>query len=169
MKRTTILALVTGALAVAPAAFCQVTDTGTSALGVTVGPEASLTAVTANTSLTGDTKFGARTGTTNYTYKIRTTQSTGTGSITVEVTTFGAGGPAVSDLSYTCAGAASGSPCSSSTGASTSAGTNVATFGPDAHSQDSGDSGSVSWNLVDRTAIKTGTYTSTATFTISAS
>jgi len=170
MKRTTILALVTGALAVAPAAFCQSTDTGSTTLDITVGPEASLTVGTGTTTLSAsDTKFGDRTGTTNFTYKIRTTQSGGTGSITVKVTAFAANGPAVSDLSYTCTVAASGTGCSSSTVASTSAGTNVASFGQDAHSSDAGDSGSVSWTLLDKTAVKTGNYTSTATFTISAS
>jgi len=160
-----ILALATAALALAPAAFCQ--DTGTSTLSATYGAEASFSASFSGTTLNASAKFGGYSGTTNFNYKIRTTQSSGSGAITVQVTAFGTGGPAVADLSYTCTDTASGTPCST-TGASTSSATNVVTFGPDAHSADAGDAGSVSWALVDRPSIKTGTYTSTATFSISA-
>src|SRR5512141_1579795 len=100
MKWNMSLALAITALAIAPMAF----GADVSVLGVTVGPEASFTAVDATTSMTkADTAFGAYTGTTNFTYKIRTTLSGGSGSITVLVTAFsGTGGPAVSDLAYTC-------------------------------------------------------------------
>ena len=83
MKRNRSLALAITALAIAPMAF----GADVSILGVTVGPEASFTAVDASTSMTkADTAFGAYTGTTNFTYKIRTTLSGGSGSITVLVT-----------------------------------------------------------------------------------
>jgi hypothetical protein len=166
MKRQIVLALA-AALALTPAAFCN--DTGTSSLGVTIGAEASFSAAFSATTLnhTG-TKFASFSGTTNFSYKVRTGQSGGSGAITVEVTDFATGGPAVADLSYTCSGASSGSPCSSSTAASSSSTTTVATFGEDAHSADAGDAGSVTWTLVDRTDTKTGVYSSTATFTISA-
>jgi hypothetical protein len=151
-------------LAIAPMAFgndCTV--------GVTVGPEATFTAVDATTSLTkGDSTFGAYGGTTNFTYKIRTTKSGGTGSITVLVTSFGTGGPAVSDLAYTCTSPTSGTACASSTAASTVTASPVVTFGADAHSTDTGDSGTAVWTLADRTGIQTGTYSSTATFTVAA-
>jgi len=163
-KRNLILSMAIAALSMVPAAFG-----GDSTLGVTVGPEASFTAVDASTTLSkGNTTFGAYGGTTNFTYKIRTTQSTGTGSITVLVTSFGTGGPEVSDLAYTCTAPSSGTPCSSSTAASTSTASNVVAFGADAHSADSGDSGTAVWTLADRTGIKTGSYSSTATFTIAA-
>ncbi|HUS05787.1 MAG TPA: hypothetical protein VMZ52_05815 [Bryobacteraceae bacterium] len=164
MKRTLLLSIATAALAIVPAAFAE-----TSTLGVTVAPEASFTTVAASTSLSkSDTTFGAYSGTTTFSYKIRSTQTTGTGSIAVQVSTFGTGGPAVSDLAYTCTAPSSGTPCSSSTAASTAAATSIVGFGADAHSADSGDSGTAVWTLQDRTAIKTGDYTSTATFTISA-
>jgi len=155
-----------GALAILPSAF----GADTSALNITVGPEATFASAFSATSLTAaDTKFGGFSGTTNFNYKIRTTQGSGTGSITVQVTAFGSDGPAVSDLSYTCTAPSSGTPCSSSTPASSATATSIVTFGADAHSADAGDSGSAVWSLVDRPQVKTGSYTSTATFTISAS
>ena len=162
-KRNLLIAIATAGLAMAPAAFAD-----TSTLGVTIAPEATFTAVSAATSLTkGDTTFGAFGGTTNFTFKIRTTVSGGTGSITVQVTTFGAGGPAIADLAYTCT-SASGTACASSTGASVGSATSVVSFGADAHSADAGDAGSTVWSLADRTGIQTGSYSSTATYTISA-
>lgn len=169
MKRT-ILALTIAALAVVPAAFSQSTDSGTSTLSVSVGPEAVFTSNTATTTFSGDTKFGAKAGTTNFTYSIRTTQSTGSGSVVVQLTAFGTNGPAMSDLTYGCTVVSPATGCGASgVAVSTSTGTSVATFSSDAHSADAGDSGSVSWTLVDKPTVKTGTYTSTATFTISAS
>jgi hypothetical protein len=165
MKRNLVLAFAAATLAFVPSAF----GVDASTLGVTVGPEASFTAVDATTTIQkGDTTFGGYSGTTNFTYKIRTTLSGGTGSIAVQVTTFGTGGPAVADLAYTCTALTSGTPCSSSTAASTSVASSVVSFGADAHSADAGDSGTAAWTLVDRTGIKTGSYSSTATFTVSA-
>jgi hypothetical protein len=156
------------ALSAAPAAFAASTDTGTTDLQVTVGPEASFSVGSGTTTLAAaDTKFGGYSGTTSFTYKIRTSQTTGTGSIVVQVTAFATGGPAIADLSYTCT-AASGTACATSTTASTSSGTNIVTFGADAHSADTGDAGSTAWALVDRPSVKTGSYDSTATYTISA-
>jgi hypothetical protein len=169
MKRN-VFTIAFAALAFAPAAFCQSTDTGTSILSISVGPEASFTSNTATATFAGDTKFGAKTSTSNFTYKIRTSQTSGTGTVTMLVTTFGTDGPALSDLTYGCTVVSPATGCgASSVAVSTSSGTNVANFGADAHSGDAGDSGSVSWTLVDKPTVKTGTYTSTATFTISAS
>jgi len=164
-KRSLLTVIATTTLALVPAAFGQ----NTSALNVTVGPEATFaSAFSATTMTAADSKFGGFGGTTAFTYKIRTSQSSGTGSITVQVSAFDTGGPAVSDLAYTCTAPSSGTPCSSSTAASTSVATSVVGFGADAHSADTGDAGSAVWALVDRTGVKTGSYSSTATFTISA-
>jgi hypothetical protein len=164
-KRSLFTAIATATLAMAPMAF----GADTSALNVTVGPEATFaSAFAASTFTAADTKFGGFGGTTSFTYKIRTSQSSGTGSITVQVSTFGTGGPAVADLAYTCTAPTSGTPCSASTAASTSVATSVVGFGADAHSADTGDAGTAVWALADRTNIKTGSYSSTATFTISA-
>jgi len=169
MKRT-LMTLAFSALALAPAAFCQVNDSGVSTLSINVGPEASFTSNTPTASFSGDTKFGAKTATSNFSYKIRTSQTTGSGSITVLVTAFGANGPALSDLTYGCSVVSPATGCGSSgVTVDTETGTSVATFNSDAHSANAGDSGSVNWTLVDRPDVKTGTYTSTATFTISAS
>ena len=81
----------------------------------------------------------------------------------------GTGAPDSStDLSYTCAGSAAGTGCSGSIAASESAGTDVRTFGADAHSADAGDSASVNWTLLNKPTHKTGSYTATVTLTISA-
>jgi hypothetical protein len=162
-KRNVLVVITISALASVSAAF----GADTSALSVTVAPEASFASVSAAALTKADTAFGDYSGTTSFTYKIRTSQTTGTGSITVAVVAFtGTGAPAVADLAYTCT-AASGTPCASSTAASTTA-TSVATFGADAHSADAGDAGTAAWTLVDRPQVKTGSYSSTATFTISA-
>ncbi len=120
------------------------------------------------TTLSGDSKFGARTGTTNFNYQVRTTQAGGSGSITLEVTAFAAGGPAMTDLTYGCSSGV-GTPCSSGHAVSTTAQTNVLTFGTDAHSADAGTSGTTAWTLVDKPTTVTGAYSSTVTYTISAS
>jgi len=166
MKRNLILALAVAALAIAPMAFGADTASKASTLGVTVLPEASFTAVDTATTLTkSDTLFGAYTGTTNFTYKIRTQAS---GTITVMVTAFGTDGPAVADLSFVNTAPTSGIPVTTSAVASTSIAGAVVGFGADAHSADTGDSGTSVWTLADRTGIKAGAYTSTATYTIAA-
>src|SRR5437773_727125 len=109
MKRSMIFAMAVAALGIAPAAFGL--DTGNSTLGVSVGAEASISVTSSTTLNAANTKFGGFSGTTNFTYKIRTTETGGSGSITVQVTAFGTGGPAIADLAYTCSGAASGTPC----------------------------------------------------------
>jgi len=158
--------------------------TATSALSVTVAPEAgiNIAAPTSLTEATGAGIFGSPyTGTTNFTYKVRTTKTGGAGTVTVKISTdfVGTGGPSVATpptagdaLTYSCTAAASGTPCSGSANtASTSAATGVITFGADAHSAGGGsasDAGSVTWSLTNDPVYKTGSYTATATFTISA-
>lgn len=179
LKTTTGLALLlaTGSIE----AFGQFAATGTTTLSVVVSAESAISITTSTTSLTeatGAGTFGSPyTGTTNFSYKVRSSQTGGGGSITVKITTdFPAGGPSVGSplagdaMTYTCTTASSATPCSSSVTASTSAATSVATFATNAHSaQGSSDAGSVSWSLPNDPAYKTGTYSATATFTISAS
>src|SRR5579872_2140584 len=128
MKKTLLLASV---LLLASSAFAQATATGTTNLKLTVANEANLSITTLNTTLgsVGST-FNDYTGTTNYVYQIRTTQSGGTGSITLQITTdFSAGGglPSVASpastgdaLTFTC-NAAVGSACATPQTASTTA------------------------------------------------
>src|SRR5260370_15679878 len=102
---------------------------------------------------------------------VRTLTSGGSGSVTALVTTAfsGAGAPTTADLSHVASNVGVGTANSTSTTASASTATNILTFGVDAHSSDSGDSGTIGWTLADRPTYKTGTYTTVVTLTISAS
>jgi hypothetical protein len=145
----------------------------------TTAAEAALT-VSSPTPLTAaGTVFNNYTGSTTLTYFIRTTLSTGSGSITLKVTTdfSPANGPSVTTpptagdaLKYTCGGAAPATPCTGSQTASTSASTPVVTFGADAHTTTtSGSTATTAWTLTNDPVYKTGSYSATVTFTISAS
>src|SRR5205823_4617080 len=142
-RRLAAAALILGAGAVS--AFGQTfAANGTTTLSVTVGAEASIAINTASTSLaTSGGLFADYTGTTNFTYKVRTGQSSGTGSIVLQITSDfgGTGGPKVASppstgdaLTYTCTVASSGTGCGSAQTASTTGTTNVATFGANARS-----------------------------------
>jgi hypothetical protein len=161
--------------------FGQFAATGTSALSVNVNAESAISVTTATTTLAEATGIGVLgapyTGITNFTYKVRTAQSGGSGSITVKITAdfSPAGGPSVGSplagdaLTYSCTAASSGTACTGPITASLSA-TNVVSFGAGAHSAQgvsAYDSGSVSWSLPNDAAYPTGGYSATATFTIS--
>ena len=164
-------------------AFGQFAATGTSAVAVAVSAESAISITTATTNLTeasGAGIFGAPfTGTTNFSYKLRTSQVGGAGTITVKITgDFAAGGPSVTTppagdaMTYACTGALPATPCTGPITALTTGATSVATFATDAHSTagtGSSSTGSVTWTLPNDPIYKTGTYTATATFTISAS
>jgi len=163
-------------------AFGQFAATGTTQVSVAVAAESAISITTSTTSLTeasGAGIFGAPfTGTTNFSYKVRTTKVGGAGTITVKITSdFAAGGPSVATpptgdaMTYACTTAASATPCVGPVTASTGGATSVATFATDAHSAagtGSSDAGTVVWTLPNDPIYKTGTYTATATFTISA-
>ena len=158
--------------------FAQFGPTGTTTLQVVVATEAAIQVDTATTNLISAGSFADFTGSTDYTYKIRTTQVGGTGAITVQITAdFGpAGGPSVAappspgdSLDYSCTAVAPASGCAGSLAASTVSATSVATFGADARSDLAGTAGnSVDWTLTNDPQYATGTYNATATFTISA-
>jgi hypothetical protein len=173
MKRY-ILAVACAVLALAGLAPAQ-----TTILAVAVGPEAALSVASATTSLaTTSTSFGNPfSGTTALTYTIRTSKTNGTGSITLQITAdfSGAGGPSVGTppsagdaLTYTCSVGAPGTPCSNTQTAATTKATAVGSFGAGASSAKAGNAASVAWALTDDPAYATGTYSATATFTISA-
>jgi hypothetical protein len=159
-------------------AFGQFAASGTTTLSVNVAAEASISITTATTTLSSTPGlFVDYTGTTAFLYKIRTTQSTGTGTVNVKITSdfAGAGGPSVltppsagDALTYSCTVAAPGTACTGPITALTTATTSVATFGADARSAKAGNSGSLAWTLTNDPVYQTGTYTATATFTISA-
>ena len=165
-----MLGLLSGALASAQTFGA----TGTTTLSLTVDVAAAIRIDTGTTNLTtaGGVFTNPYTGTTNFTYRIRTSKVSGTGTITLRVTSdfSPSGGPSVLGgdlLTYTCT-LASGTACIGSTTSSTTATTSVATFGTDAHSASAGDAGSTAWTLTNDARYQTGTYTATVTYTISA-
>jgi len=174
-----LVLLATLAALLVPCAFAQLGTTApTSTVSVTVGPEAGLTINTADAPLTtAGTNFSDYTGTTNFTYFIRTTQSGGTGNITLQVTGDFApsGGPSVANppstgdaLTYAVTAS---TPAVKATGTLTSskaAATAVASFGANARSAKTGNTGSTAWTLTNDPQYATGSYTATVTWTISA-
>ena len=89
MKKLTVLLVVT-ALALAPAAFAASNNSQsqTNTLSVAVAAEADLTINSPSTTLSSNAAiaFSPYTGTTTFSYHIRTSQSGGNGSLTVQVT-----------------------------------------------------------------------------------
>lgn len=172
-----LLSIVLFVLALTPAAFAA-TGTSANSMTLSVGAEASITIGSA-TALTGAGNFANYAGSTAFTYKIRTTPTSGSGNITVQVTTdfSPAGGPSVATpptagdaLTYTCSASGTSSPtaCASAMTASTTATTSVLTVGADAHSAFAGDTGSLAWTLTNDPKYKVGSYTATVTFTVTA-
>jgi hypothetical protein len=111
------------------------------------------------------------------TYFIRTSPTSGSGSIVLQVTTdfSPSGGPSVGTppttgdaLTYNCTVSSPGTACTGPLTAKTSGTTSVASFGADAHSALAGNTASVSWSLTNDPLYKVGTYNATVTFTISA-
>lgn len=151
--------------------------TGTTSVSVSIATEAALSVGTSTTALTqGGGQFSDFTGTTNLTYKVRTTKGSGSGTITAQVTAdFTGNGPSVGSpaagdsLAYTCTVASPGTACSGSQTALTSGSTPVASFGSNARSAKAGNSTSLNWTLTNDPQYETGTYSATVTFTISAS
>lgn len=169
-------------LLLAAGASAQFAATGNTTLSVNVGAEGSLRIDTATTTLaTTGAVFNDYTGATSFTYKIRTTTTTGSGTVTMQVTSdfSPAGGPSVASpptagdkLAYNCTivTPGSGSNCASSVTASTTSAQTVASFGAGKNSASAGTSGNtINWTLTNDPAYHTGTYSATVTFTISAS
>lgn len=155
------------------------TITGPTTMSVTIGAEATINILNGTTTLAGSGSFTNFTGITNLTYQVRTSAG-GSGNVTLRVTTdFNClGGPCITTpptagdtLTYTCTATGGSGPtaCSGSQTASTGGSTPVLTVGADKHSTfPGGDSSAVSWTLVNDPKYKTGSYSSTVTFTISA-
>jgi len=132
------------------------------------------------------TLFNSYTGAVTIQYRARTTAATGTGSITVKASTdfvCASGGPCITTpptagdaLTYTCTGATLGSNCAGTQTVSTGVGKNVVTAIPAAACTGGGspcstaDPNTVNLNfsLTDDPKYKTGSYSATLTFTISA-
>jgi uncharacterized cupredoxin-like copper-binding protein len=176
MKRTLLAAVVL--LLAASTAFAQFNTTSATTLTLTVAAEASIQADSSTALTTTGTIFNDYTGTTHFTYKVRTGSSVNTAGVTLKITSdFNpSSGPSVANsgttgdtLTYSCtATASSATACTGTQTSSTGTATSVATFAASAHSVKAGDSGSVAWDLVNDPAYAVGSYNATATFTISA-
>jgi hypothetical protein len=182
-----VLVLTTLALLLAtPAMFGQGSPTANASLSVTVGAEAGISVVS-TPAFTETGTFTDYTGTTTFTYWIRTgSGATSGGTITVYISTdFSTGGtnggpsvqhpPNVGDtLTYTTTMTApvegSATAVNGTAAYGSASATNVATFAKSTSSAKAGTTGNtVAWTLVDDPVYPAGTYTATATFTISAS
>ncbi|MGD0840585.1 MAG: hypothetical protein ABSA32_05445 [Candidatus Acidiferrales bacterium] len=118
------------------------------------------------------------TGTTSFTYFIRTGTVGGSGYIKLQVTSdfSPTGGPSVGTpiaagdtLRYACAISSPGTACSGFQVASVASQTPVGTFTTNAHTAANGSSASILWELTNDPLYQTGTYMATITYTISAS
>src|SRR5437660_9531792 len=85
-RRLTIAVILMAGLG-AVSAFGQFAASGTTTLSCTVATEASISITTTTTTLSSTPGlFVDYTGTTAFTYKIRTTEATGTGAVNVKIT-----------------------------------------------------------------------------------
>lgn len=152
-------------------------NTGNTILQVGVTAEAAIVVNTATTQLTTTgTVFNDYTGTTSFTYRVRTTRVGGSGTVTASIASDFAGaaggsGPSIAnnDLSYLSSTAGVGTGQTSAVTAQVGTATNILTFGANARSTRAGDNGQVNWTLVNDPQYETDTYTTTVVLTISAS
>jgi hypothetical protein len=170
------LLIVAAVVLIAATTASAQSNTGNTTLQVGVAAEAALTVNTSTTQLTTTgTVFNDYTGATSFTYKVRTTKSGGSGTVTASIASDFAGaasgvGPKIasSDLKYTSATTGVGTGNPSAVTALVGTATNVLTFGENTRSTQPGDSGAVNWTLVNNPQYETDTYTTTVVLTISA-
>jgi hypothetical protein len=121
--------------------------------------------------------FEAFTGTIMVQYKIRTTAATGNGFITLQAAgDFSpAGGPSIgsADLTYVCGGATIGNACSGVQTVKVGSQTSVVSLGAaictgEGCPGSDPNSATMTFTLVDSPLFKTGSYSTTLTFSISA-
>jgi len=163
------------------------TTIGTQTLILITQPDGLLFGIPSSLTLSkAGTVFQSYVGSITIQYRARTTAVIGTGSITVQASTdfvCASGGPCIGTpptpgdaLTYTCTGATLGSNCTGNQTVSTSVATSVVAAIPAAACTGGGipcsavDPNSVNLNfsLTDDPKYKTGTYSATLTFTISA-
>jgi hypothetical protein len=170
---------VAAVLVFAPAFLLGATGTTTQTLSAQIDAIGKLSVPASLNVTTAGTTFVAYSGALSVSYRARTTAATGSGSLTLKATAdfSPAGGPSISSgqLTYTCSAATLGAACSGTQTASTAAQTSVVTLGAGLCTGGGGSCSSVNPNTVQTTftlsnnpAFKTGTYSATLTFTISA-
>jgi hypothetical protein len=171
-----LLMVASTVLLAASVCYADNSNTGTSVLDLTVGNEAAIVVGT-TPAFTSVGIFGTYTTSTPFTYYIRTSQTSGTGSITVQFNSdwAGSGGPSITTpptagdyLSYVNTVSSPGTIGAAGNITALSSPYSVATFGANATSAISGNPGSVAWSLVNDPKYAQGSYSVTATFTISA-
>ena len=171
------MASVAKVLVFVPVFLLGATRTTTQTLSAQIDAIGKLSVPASLTVTSAGTTFAAYSGSLNVSYRARTTAGTGIGSLTMRATAdfSPAGGPSIASgqLSYTCSAATLGAACSGIQTASTASQTNVVTMGAGLCTGVS--CGSVDPNTVQSTftlsnnpAFKTGTYSATLMFTISA-
>jgi hypothetical protein len=174
MKKTLMVASLV--MLGAAISHAQITSQPTTTLNLTVGNEAAIVVGTTN-SFTTSTTFAAYLTSTPFTYYIRTSKSTGTGNISVQFDNDWAatGGPSIvapltsgDYLSYVNTVSNPGSASAAGNVTAVATAYPVATFGAGASSAIAGNTGSVAWSLVNDPKYAQGSYSVTATFTISA-
>ncbi len=170
---------VAAVLIFAPAFLFGATGTTTQTLSATIDAIGKVSVPSSLTLTSAGTTFVAYSGSLTVSYKTRTTAATGSGSLTLKATAdfSPAGGPSISSgqLTYTCSAASLGAACSGTQTVSTASPTNVVTLGAGVCTGGGGSCSSTNPNSVQSTftlsnnpAFKTGTYSATLTFTISA-
>ena len=166
--------------------LAQSTATTTQTLNATVVPLGGLVTLTSSLPLSKATSSsGSFTGSMSISYRARTTQGSGQGAITLKATSdfTPSGGPSITQpptamdtFKYVCSGATLGTACSGLQTISTSAATNVVTIGASTCTGGGAPCSSadpnmttVTFILTDDPKYKTGSYSATLTWTISAS
>ena len=174
-------------LAFFPGAAHSQTTLGTQTLHLTLQPDGLLYGFPNSLTLTHTgSLFNNYTGSVSIQYRARTTTGTGTGSITVKASTdfvCASGGPCIATpptagdaLTYTCTGATLGTNCTGSQTIKTTAATNVVTAIPAGSCTGGGspcttanpNTVNLNFTLTDDPKYKTGSYSATLIFTISA-
>lgn len=186
-QRLSLLAALIAISFVPSNANAQTTTLGTQTLTLTTQPNGLLFGFPSSLTLTkAGTLFDSYAGTITIQYRARTTLLTGTGSITVKATAdfaCASGGPCIATpptsgdaLTYTCSGATLGNNCAGTQTVSTGVATSVVAAIPAAACTGGGspcstsdpNTVSLSFGLTDDPKYKTGSYSATLTFTISA-
>ncbi|MGI8989690.1 MAG: hypothetical protein ACR2I2_08910 [Bryobacteraceae bacterium] len=166
-------------LALSPTLLFAVTGTANQTLSAQINAIGKLSAPASLTLTHAGTTFAAYSGNLTVSYRARTTASTGSGALTLKATAdfSPTGGPSVASgqLTYTCSSATLGTACSGTQTTSVASQTSVLTMGAGVCTGGGGSCSSANPNTVQNSftlsnspTFKTGTYSATLTFTISA-
>lgn len=147
----------------------------TQSLVVVLPPAVGITAPASFTLTSGGTTFGTfASPSVLIQFYVRNTQGSGTGSITVKATEFSpAAGPLIANVTYICSAPSVGVACPGTQTLSTGLTTPIVTF-PASACTGAGCTGTTPqtvqllFNLANSSQYKTGTYSATLTFTVSA-